>query len=55
MVTAPMGQAVAGAEKRGDIVYALLNPQTIKISRMGIPITCQRRHDAYPDRETCST
>ncbi|KAB8241770.1 carbon-nitrogen hydrolase [Aspergillus flavus] len=49
MVTDPMGQVVAGTNQSEDIAYALLHPETIKRSRMAIPITFQRRHDVYPD------
>ncbi|KAF7629521.1 hypothetical protein AFLA_013235 [Aspergillus flavus NRRL3357] len=49
MVTDPMGQVVAGTNQSEDIAYALLDPETIKRSRMAIPITFQRRHDVYPD------
>lgn len=49
MVTDPMGQVIAGTNESEDIVYALLNPETIKQSQMAIPITYQRRHDVYPD------
>ncbi|OGM49866.1 hypothetical protein ABOM_001457 [Aspergillus bombycis] len=49
MVTDPMGRVIAGTKECDDIVYALLDPETIKESRMAIPITSQRRHDVYPD------
>lgn len=49
MVTDPMGQVVAGTNQSEDIAYALLDPETIKRSRMAIPITFQRRHDVYPE------
>ncbi|KAB8202207.1 carbon-nitrogen hydrolase [Aspergillus parasiticus] len=49
MVTDPMGQVVAGTNQSEDMAYALLDPETIKRSRMAIPITYQRRHDVYPD------
>ncbi|KAE8340497.1 carbon-nitrogen hydrolase [Aspergillus arachidicola] len=49
MVTDPIGQVVAGTDQSEDIVYALLDPKTIKRSRIAIPITYQRRHDVYPD------
>ncbi|KAK6824239.1 hypothetical protein RU639_005098 [Aspergillus parasiticus] len=49
MVTDPMGQVVASTNQSEDMAYALLDPETIKRSRMAIPITYQRRHNVYPD------
>ncbi|KAB8223202.1 carbon-nitrogen hydrolase [Aspergillus novoparasiticus] len=39
----------ARAADNQDIVYALLDSETIKRNRMANPITYQRRHDVYPD------
>ncbi|KAF7589832.1 Carbon-nitrogen hydrolase [Aspergillus hancockii] len=49
MVADPMGQVVVVTEEKEDIVYAVLDPNSIVKSRMAIPITYQRRHDVYPD------
>ncbi|KAJ5280376.1 hypothetical protein N7478_005748 [Penicillium angulare] len=49
MVSDPMGRVVAGTKESDDIIYATLEPETIKETRQAIPITHQRRHDVYPD------
>ncbi|CAG8255610.1 unnamed protein product [Penicillium salamii] len=49
MVADPMGQIVAKTEEKEGIIYATLEPGVITKSRAAIPITCQRRHDVYPD------
>lgn len=43
---------MATTEHEEAIVYADIDPQVIKETRAGIPVTVQRRFDVYPDVST---
>lgn len=49
MITDPIGRVIAGTKETDDIIYAVLEPETIEESRIAIPITRQRRYDVYPE------
>ncbi|GAA94201.1 uncharacterized protein L969DRAFT_93583 [Mixia osmundae IAM 14324] len=49
MVTDPTGKVIAGAKEAPETVYACIDVETINKTRQGVPITAQRRFDAYPD------
>jgi len=49
MVVDPMGIVVSEAEHDEAIIYADINPDIIRTTRAGIPVTAQRRFDVYSD------
>lgn len=49
MVVDPSGKIVASTEEKPGVVYADVNIDRINEVRRGVPITVQRRFDAYAD------
>ncbi|CAE6460300.1 unnamed protein product [Rhizoctonia solani] len=49
MVVDPMGKVIATTEHEEAIIHADIDPEVIRKTRSGIPVTVQRRFDVYPD------
>ncbi|KAF8758603.1 putative oxidoreductase C terminal [Rhizoctonia solani] len=49
MVVDPMGKVIATTEHEEAIIHADIDPEVIRKTRSGIPVTIQRRFDVYPD------
>jgi omega-amidase len=49
MVIDPMGCVLAEAGEDEEIVYAVVEPDVLRSTRAGIPVTVQRRFDVYSE------
>lgn len=49
MVVDPMGKVIVTTEHEEAILYAEIDPEVIRETRAGIPVTVQRRFDVYSD------
>lgn len=49
MVVDPMGKVIATTEHEEAIIHADIDPEVVRKTRSGIPVTVQRRFDVYPD------
>ncbi|KDN51742.1 hypothetical protein RSAG8_00290, partial [Rhizoctonia solani AG-8 WAC10335] len=49
MVVDPMGKVISTTEHEEAIIHADIDPEVIRKTRSGIPVTVQRRFDVYPD------
>ncbi|CAE6516675.1 unnamed protein product [Rhizoctonia solani] len=49
MVVDPMGKVISTTEHEEAIVHADIDPEMMRKTRSGIPVTVQRRFDVYPD------
>ncbi|KDR81342.1 hypothetical protein GALMADRAFT_239161 [Galerina marginata CBS 339.88] len=49
MVVDPMGRVLSQAAEGEQIIYAEIDPEVLKDTRDGIPVTVQRRFDVYVD------
>ncbi|KAG8764295.1 hypothetical protein FRC11_005099 [Ceratobasidium sp. 423] len=49
MVVDPMGKVIATTEHEEAIIHAEIDPEMMRKTRSGIPVTVQRRFDVYPD------
>lgn len=49
MVVDPMGKVIVTTEHEEAIIYAEIDPEVIRETRAGIPVTVQRRFDVYSD------
>jgi len=49
MLVDPSGKVLGEADEHEDILYFDIDPQVLHSARAGIPVTTQRRFDAYPD------
>ncbi|PPR00676.1 hypothetical protein CVT24_000964 [Panaeolus cyanescens] len=49
MVVDPMGRILNEAGEGEEIIYATIDPEVMKETRAGIPVTTQRRFDVYED------
>jgi len=49
MVVDPMGKILSEASEGEEIIYSDIEPEVMKDTRGGIPVTVQRRFDVYSD------
>lgn len=49
MVVDPSGKVIESTQEKPGIVYADIDVDRINEVRRGVPVTVQRRFDAYPD------
>lgn len=49
MVVDPMGKIISTTEHEEAIIHADIDPELMRKTRSGIPVTVQRRFDVYPD------
>ncbi|CAE6457383.1 unnamed protein product [Rhizoctonia solani] len=49
MVVDPMGKVISTTEHEEAIIHADIDPEMMRKTRSGIPVTVQRRFDVYPD------